>query len=279
MSTKLSILFALVGLMLGSNTFAQKIESAYDVMTFEDSFTCSDKSPHYSFCKAVQFKAWTAQEKAVVGAYLKNIKDPRLAYFLKTIKERGITKIHRVGFASSWYNNSAKRRVEFVRITDKAILWVNPVTHVIGFTDAFFKTTPYMDPYAHVERKQLNVLHELVHVFDIATDHESSAERFQAASGWTWNGKAWVINGVDYDKATAEFQSVLDLAKSKETAAAAYSRDRERGRTYGFPTLYAMTDAHESFAEIISYYIFDPTSDSYYSKELVQYVKSVLRIE
>ncbi|MDG0815794.1 hypothetical protein [Bdellovibrio svalbardensis] len=278
MKAKLTILFTLVSLLVGLTASAKEINSALDVMTFEDSFTCQDKFPHHSFCEAVEFKPWSAADKEIVSRYLQNINDPRLKFLLQTIQEKGITKLHRVGYTSSWSNNMAQRRVEFHRTAEKAILWVNPVTHVIGFTDAFFNGTPFVDPYAKVERKQLNVFHELVHVYDIALNHISTEDGFKKAAGWEWNGKEFVIHGVDYNQVKADFSAILALVKNKQSALA-YAQDRERGRTYGFPTVYGMTNSHESFAEVITYYIFDPTAESYYSKELTEYVKEVLKVD
>ncbi|WP_413575514.1 hypothetical protein ACLVWU_14330 [Bdellovibrio sp. HCB290] len=250
--------------------------SALDIMTFADTFECQDKFPHHSFCEAVQFKPWTEQEKAIVGGYLANINDPRLQGILKTIQANGITKIHRVTHSARWFNNPQFRRVEFVRSAEKAFLWVNPVTNVIGVTDSFFTGTPFMDPRAQVDRKQINILHELMHDFDIATDHALSMEEFEKASGWGHNGKEAVITTVDYEKSKSDFQQVIALVKEKRTAEA-YALDRELGMTYGFPTLYAMTNQFESFAEAVAYYIFDPTAANYYSPLLKAYLDSILR--
>ncbi|UYL09831.1 hypothetical protein B9G69_004480 [Bdellovibrio sp. SKB1291214] len=249
--------------------------SALDIMAFSDTYECNDKFPHQSFCDSVEFKAWTPEEKAIVSAYLAKINDPRLEGILKTIKAAGITKIHRVSYSARWFNNPQFRRVEFVRSAEKAFLWVNPVTNVIGFTDSFFTGTPFMDPYAKVDRKQINVLHELIHNFDIATNHAYSMEAFEQAAGWTWNGKESVISSVDSEKVKAQFSTVMDLVKQKRTADA-YALDRELGRSYGFPTLYAMTNQFECFAEVVAYSIFDPTAPMYYSKDLEKYLKTIL---
>jgi hypothetical protein len=256
---------------------AQASLSALDVMTFADSYQCNDKFPHHSFCEAVEFKAWTAQEKAVVSEYLAKINDPRLEGILKTIKAAGITKIHRVSYSARWYNNPQFRRVEFVRSAEKAFLWVNPVTNVIGFTDTFFTGTPFLDPYAKVDRKQINVLHELIHNFDIATNHAYSMDAFEQAAGWEWNGKESIVAAVDSEKVKAQFAQVMDLVKQKRTAEA-YALDRELGRTYGFPTLYAMTSQFECFAEVLAYSIFDPTSASYYSPQLSDFLNKLFRV-
>ncbi|WP_413582347.1 hypothetical protein [Bdellovibrio sp. HCB288] len=250
--------------------------SALDIMTFADSFECQDKFPHHSFCEAVQFKPWTEQEKAIVGGYLAKINDPRLQGILKTIQANGITKIHRVSHAARWFNNPQFRRVEFVRSAEKAFLWVNPVTNVIGVTDTFFTGTPFMDPYAQVERKQINILHELMHDFDIATDHAYSMDGFEKAANWGQDGREAVITNVDYAKSKLEFQQVMALVKQKRTAEA-YALDRELGRKYGFPTLYAMTGQFECFAEAVAYYIFDPTASDYYSASLKAYMDLILQ--
>lgn len=272
---KMTVLCTLVSLLFTGSALAQKPKNALDVMTFADNFACNDKFPHHSFCEAVEFKPWSEEDKKLVSFYLSNIRDPRLAFFLKTIQDKGITKIHRVSYSSSWFNNISVRRVEFTRSADRAILWVNPVTQVIGFTDAFFKGTGFMDPYAQIERKQLNVLHELAHVFDIAQGHISSEAAFQEAAGWRWNGKEYVLRNVDYEKVKNELQSILDLVKNGQ-APDAYCRDRELGVKYGFPTVYSMVNSHESFAEILTYLILDPTAESYLSKDLVRYFHGVL---
>ncbi|WP_347359488.1 hypothetical protein [Bdellovibrio sp.] len=251
--------------------------SALDIMTFADSFECQDKFPHHSFCEAVQFKPWTDEEKSVVGSYLAKINDPRLEGILKKIQQNGITKIHRVSYSARWFNNPQFRRVEFVRSAEKAFLWVNPVTNVIGVTDSFFTGTPFVDPYAQVDRKQINILHELMHDFDIATDHAFSMEVYEKAAGWGYNGKEAVIVGVDYEKVKAEFQSVMALMKEKRVAEA-YALDRELGRQYGFPTLYAMTNQFEGFAEVVAYAIFDPTVSQYYSTELKFYLDKLYNV-
>lgn len=268
----LSFFFLLFAVVAG----AEPGRSALDIMTFEDQFVCQDRFPHHSFCEAVAFKAWSNEEKQLVSEFLKNINDPRLEYFFEVIRTKGITKLHRVSYSASWHNNITQRRAEFSRNNDKALLWVNPVTKVIGFTDAFFRGTAFVDPYAQVERKQLNVFHELVHVFDIALDHASTSREFYESTGWGWDGKGHVIHGVDYAQVKADFKTILGLVAAKKSAEA-YALDRELGRRYGFPTVYGMMNTHESFAELVSYYIFDPTAKDYLSPQIVQYINSVLK--
>jgi hypothetical protein len=267
----------LLGLMLVNTAFGKTPKSAFDIMTFEDSFECNDKFPHHSFCESVEFKAWNDDEKALVGNYLKNLNDPRLRFFLKTLQKNGITKIHRVKYSSSWYTSVAERKVKFVRATDKAILWVNPVTHVIGFTDSFFSSSEFMDPYARMPRKQLNVLHELSHVFDISLGHLSSNKEFSEAAGWYWNVKSeeFEIKGFPSLQTKSEFQSVLDFIKNDKTPAA-YERDRVQGVLHGFPTVYSMLNSHECFAELLTYYILDPTAPVYLSKDVMSYFDKIL---
>lgn len=254
---------------------ATEIRSALDVLTFADDFACNDRFPHHSFCESVDFKAWSPQEKEEVAKYLRHLDDPRLQNMLKTIKSKGINRLHRVGYAASWFNNAQLRRVEFYRRKDKVLLWVDPVTHVVGFTDAFFVGTPFVDPYSKVDRKQLNVLHELVHVYDVARGHVSTDSAFYKAAGWSWNGREWVLAAVDYGKAKKDFQTILEMVKEKRSAEA-YALDREWGRSYGFPTVYSMMNTHENFAETLTYYILDPTAETYMSKELIQHMEKVL---
>jgi len=274
----MKIIFSiLLGLMLADVAFAKAAKSAFDIMTFADSFECNEKFPHSSFCEAVEFKAWSESEKEIVGTYLKNLNDPRLGFFLKKLKSKGISKIHRVSYSSSWYSSVADRQVKFIRAADKAMLWVNPVTHVIGFTDTFFTSTEFMDPYAQVSRKQLNVLHELAHAFDISLGHISSEQAFSKATGWYWNveSKEFAIRGFESVQTNSEFQSVLDLIKNDKTAAA-YERDRVLGVLHGFPTVYSMLNSHECFAELLSYYILDPTAPVYLSKDVMSYFDKIL---
>ncbi|MNL30894.1 hypothetical protein D3C87_1526550 [compost metagenome] len=128
-----------------------------------------------------------------------------------------------------------------------------------------------------MERKQLNILHELSHVFDVALGHISSEAEFKKAAGWQWNGKEFEIKGIGAQKVADNFRSVLDFIKHGQTAGA-YAHDRELGRELGFPTAYGMTNSHESFAELLTYFIFDPTAESYLSPEMIQYLSKVLKV-
>lgn len=276
MPKNILFLFLFSVFLFSTKLYASQPQSAFDVMTFEDGFTCNDKFPHHSFCEAVEFKAWTESEKEIVSNYLKNINSPRLKYFLQVLKKKGITKLHRVVYGSRWFSNQQLRRVEFSRSNESAILWVDPVTQVIGFTDSFFNGSTFIDPLANIERKQFNVLHELAHVFDMASGHFSSSKEFALAAGWYWDGENHVLRNSESINVNLEFLKLISLVKNKQ-ATAAYQSDRELGVKLGFPTIYSMVNQHESFAEILTYLILDPTAESYLSPNLVSYYKNILK--
>mgnify|MGYP000253524378 FL=1 len=257
----LSIIFAI---MLSISAFAV---SPVNFLSFEDSFKCNDRFPHHSFCNAVEFKEWSEKEKRYITSILKEIDRPELKNFYQAIKDKGIKKLHRVKYSSTWYPNMAQRRTEFSRSARSALIWVNPVTNVVGITDSFFNSKDFIDPYAKVSRKTLNILHEMVHIFDIATDHTSN--KISRSIGWTWvqQRNRFEIRDQDYDEVLAKFDQILSYVKAGDSPMA-YSEDRRLGIELGFPTIYAMTNSHECFAELLSYYILDPYSREYLSIEV-----------
>ncbi len=155
------------------------------------------------------------------------------------------------------------------------LLWVDPVTNVIGVMDNFFSSTEFIDPYANVSRKTLNILHELAHVYDIANDHISNKSDISKKAGWYWDGKRHAIKGVDYDVVLSEFDKILSYVRNKNSAKA-YSEDRRLGIDYGFPTIYSMMNSHECFAELLSYYILDAHAKNYMSKEITLELDRIL---
>ena len=248
-----------------------------EIFEYADTFKCNDKFPHHSFCKAVEFKPWTEEERMVFENILTELDRPELQHFYKSIKNKGITKFHRVSYAASWYPNHRLRRTQFSRKQEKVLLWVDPVTKVIGVMDQFFTSTEFMDPYAKVSRKTLNILHELAHVYDVANDHISSKSNISKLAGWYWDGKRHAINGLDYDEVLTHFNKILGHVKDKDSARA-YSEDRRLGVKYGFPTIYSMMNSHECFAELVSYYILDPQAKHYLSEEIQQELDKILNI-
>ena len=249
---------------------------ASDVFTFADSFTCNDRFPHHSYCEAVEFKSWRPEERELVSEYLKAMRGPRFEKLLAVIKDKGITKFHRVSYASSWSANHALRRVQFTRRHDKVLLWVNSVTRMVGFTDAFFKGTKFIDPRAALPRKQLNVIHEIMHIFDLAADDPSQSAAFQKAIGWKWDGHNHIVETIPFARATEQFKEIM-VYLDNGNAARTYELDRELGVSYGVPTLYSLSNIRESFAETLTYALLDPTAGEYLSTETLDYVDKLLK--
>lgn len=264
----LKLMISILSLASAISSFAA---SPVDFMELADSFECSEKKPHYSFCEAVQFKAWTEEEKEKMKGILKEIDRPELANFYKIIQEKGITKFHRVTYSSTWYPNNSKRRAEFVRSTANVLIWVNPVTNVIGITDKFFTSKTFIDPFTKLPRDTQAILHELAHVFDIAKNHISSESKTEF--GWAWNGTEDYIKNIDYKKSQIEFKEILELDTANQT----YYEDRIRGIKYGYPTLYSMVNTHECFAELVTYYVLDPNAKDYLSIEIQNKLKEILQ--
>lgn len=249
--------------------------SAVDLFTFEDSFDCNDKFPHYSFCSAVNIKPWKESEKALVRKYLSMLKSEKLDHFYQTIKDKGIHKFHRIEYGARWYNDHANRKVLFSRSSENALLWVNPVIRMIGFSDRFFDNEQRTDPYSPLPKKALNVFHELVHNFDIAQDHISNNSQIQKAIGWTWNGKDFVIDGLDHAKAKSDFDNLIKLSKDGYRQLS-YNLMREKGIELGLPSLYSTFNTHECFAEILTYFVFDPYAKHYLSEEVQKVLDDVV---
>ena len=265
----LKLFFSFLLLIAGLESFAA---SPIDFITFPDNFECNEKFPHHSFCEAVVFKPWAESEKNELKNILKELDRPELKNFYKTIKEKGTTKFHRVSFSSRWVPNQIKRRAEFIRVIDNSLIWADPVTGVVGITDKFFKSSDFIDPYAKLPRKTLNILHELAHVYDIARKHVSS--EIKSEMGWYWDGKEDTIKSIDYKKSQQEFREILEYLQIDSSKT--YSEDRLRGIQYGYPTLYSMTNGHECFAELVTYYVLDPEAKKYLSEEIQTTLNKIL---
>jgi hypothetical protein len=271
---------SIISLLSLTFTLSSFAASPIDFMTFPDSFECNEKFPHYSFCDAVEFKPWTEAEKDKIKSILKEIDRPELANFYKTIQEKGIkeknfTKFYRVTYSSTLIPNSKMRRAEFIRKNENTLIWVNPVTNVIGITDNFFGSNNFIDPYTKLPRDTHAILHELAHVFDIAQKHISS--EIKSDLGWSWDGKNDFIRDIDYQKSQDEFKEILVYIEQDNTNKT-YYEDRIRGIKYGYPTLYSMTNSHECFAELITYYVLDPKAKEYMSQDIQTKLKEILQI-
>jgi hypothetical protein len=245
------------------------------IFEFPDSFKCEDRFPHHSFCKSVGFKRWRTSEIRLIKETLSSLSDPKLQFMFNSIKEKGIVKFHRVSFSASWFPNQQERRVEFSRKNNKVLIWVDPVTNVVGFMDSFFSSKNFIDPHAGISRKTFNLLHELTHIYDIASGHVSSSEGLKKAVGWHWDGNHHVIQGQSFESVQNEFKKILTYVKNGESHKA-FTLDRTIGISYGFPTLYSMLNSHENFAELISYYILDPTAKDYLSRDIQRELDSIL---
>lgn len=266
-NTILSIL-----LILSFQVFAL---SPLDIFSFEDSFECNDKFPHHSFCEATDIKPWKEEEKRIVKKYLSMLDKKELNHFYETIKTKGITKFHRVSYTSTWYNNISKRRAQFNRSQEKVLLWVNPVTNVVGFMDTFFENEERYDPFSPLPKEALNVFHEMVHIYDIARNHISTNDEFQNAVGWYWNGKTHVIQGIDHEAVMKEFNELIELSRSGERQLS-YNLMRKKGSELGLPSLYSTFNTHECFAELVTHLIFDPYAKDYIRPEVQELLHKII---
>lgn len=248
---------------------------ASEIFTFENSFSCNERYPHHSFCTAADFKEWSDTDKNEVKGWIDSLPKEKLASFFNQIKEHGILKFHRVNHSTVWRPNHRERRVEFSRdVSSKAIVWVSPVTKVIGFTDGFFKNNNVKDPYTGLDRKQLVILHELAHVFDLSGDY-SSQDSFLDLLKWSYKDGAWSPKGVSSYYIKDSFSLILETVKN-EGLEKGYALDRKFGLEHGYPTLYAMTSFQESFAELLAYSILDPYAGEYMSKGVVSYFERLV---
>ena len=266
-------LMSIILLLMIQSTFSISL----DFFEFADTYECNDRFPHHSFCKAVVFKKWKKEEKELIRSYLNDFNVPVLENFFKKIKESGITKIHRVEHAASWKALIQERRVEFFRRNTKVLIWVNPVTKVMGITDSYFKGTKFIDPYVRMPRKKINILHEMVHLYDLATHHAVKNSNFNDVVGWEWEKEKnrFGIRNVDYDIVENQFREILNLVKQKKSKKA-YALDRKLGIKYGFPTLYSMTSKAECFAEFLAYYVLDPNSKNYMNANIIEELDAIL---
>ncbi len=252
--------FTIILILVISNSYAKEL------FELSDNYHCSEGSfPPKSFCQAVKFTPWKTSEKKFIKGLLKELNLKQYKHLYQTIKGKGITKIHRVKYSSNWYANSQTRTVEFFRLREPVLMWVNPTTNVIGITDHFFNAPNISDEISGKNKKLLNLLHEIIHVFDIASNHPSS--KYRQKFGWKWNHNQEVYRQTSPQEIMDEFLQILEYSRNIDPIKA-HSMNRQAGIHYGVPTLYALFNTKEFFAEVLSYYLLDPKAKDYLPKDL-----------
>lgn len=267
--------FILALSLFPQSALSKTTKTLSEILTFKDSYQCNDKFPDHSYCKAVSFSPWSEKDKNLVKEKLDQLE--RLApagmldHFKDVLSNSTGNKLYRVSYSARWYVNRLERKTYFSRNFTRPLLWVDPLTKVIGFMDHFFDREDFQDPSAPIDKRSLNIFHELVHAFDIANGHLSTNDHFQEAVGWYWTGEDHEIKGIDHQKLKADFEKYLLIAKNGNREES-YLLMRKAGMKLGLPSLYSAFNSHESFAEFLTYYVFDPKAKDYMNDE----VKSVL---
>ncbi|MDD0851602.1 hypothetical protein HBN50_00785 [Halobacteriovorax sp. GB3] len=265
--------------LFSQSALSKTTKTLSEILSFQDSYECNDKFPHHSYCKAVQFSAWSEQDKKLVKGKLDQLERMApagmLDHFKDTLLKSAGKKLYRVSYSARWYVNRLERKTYFSRNFTRPLLWVDPLTKVIGFMDHFFDREDFQDPSAPIDKRSLNIFHELVHAFDIANGHISTNDHFQKAVGWYWTGEDHEIKGIDHQKLKADFDKYLAIAKEGDREKS-YQLMRQAGMKLGLPSLYSAFNSHECFAEFLTYYVFDPKAKDYMNDEVKKVLDDIL---
>lgn len=239
----------------------------------KDSFSCNDNFPHYSFCNAVGFKKWNESEYKTLNNALTSLKAlPRLREFFNQIDKSSFKGIYRLEHIAGWYADHPNRKIYFFRSHDKATLWVDPITKVVGVLDSFFVKINSFPKEEQNRVAMKSLLHELSHVIDISMGNISSTKEFYEIFNWRWNKhrRKYVLDSVLHKQAVKEFFKLIEN-KQRRTWPWVYRQDQKRGNYYSLPSLYSAVNPQENFAENLTHYYLDTNYESYSSFEQIDF--------
>ncbi len=222
---------------------------------------CRDRLFPEDLCREMQPIRWTENEISRMKGLLETaltgtLLGTPLGHFHETILQGGYFRIlrYRRGSGSAW-----------VSFKDKTINIAD------SFLDREFPNDQF-DLQAQV------LLHELAHAFDLIRGISEGRE-FRTLAGWERTPE-----GLDYPTFRGEQAPVARINENflrfcqlirERRMSEAYSMDRTFGHEFGFPTGYAMTSAHESFAEFFSHAFLDPSAAEFISPALLRFLARV----
>ena len=214
-----------------------------------------------SFCLATSPKSWTEEESGKLRSWLSQLP----AAFLEKVRSNGFVTIYRYahGFVKTATNGAY--------IRDEPLAWVWSVDKSVNISDFVFFASTLRDPISNYDFAQKTLVHELGHAYD----NGSIGEDFLKLTGWQESGGKWALRNVDMTEVNATYAEVRRLGfeglSDPPKLIEAMRLNRDFGIKHGFPTVYAMTNPSECFAEILAHVLVDPAHAQYLKPEVVEW--------
>lgn len=233
--------------------------------SFSPGRTCENGWIDRSFCIVTEPKAWSPSEFQEVAIWLEEL--PKS--FLAKVQTHGFTVFYR-------YGHGFEKNLTGGYIRQEPLAWVWGVDRSVNISDLVFFPNVPRDPISNYNFAKRTIFHELAHAFDAGT----IGQEFLDLIGWKFVNGEWVLNGIDMQDVQRTYSEVRRLGfeglneGDLRKVAASLRLNREYGMRYGFPTVYAMTNPSECFAEIAAHIFVDPAYSSYLKPEIVSWIKS-----
>ena len=221
-------------------------------------------------CKAARPKEWTADEIQAIRSTLQRLQRHELVPgILAGALANGYRGLQR-------YGTDTQRDADGSYETKFGPGFVLFDANVIGITDAFFDLAEVRDPIGGYRVGDLVLLHELIHAFD--DRRQSHLSDFVALTGWTRENGRWQyknrVSLSGYNGIYADTLTMYARGRYEE----AWARDRRFATALAVPVprIQSLVDPGESFADILSHLILDPTARDYLPAPVVAWVEGVV---
>ena len=217
-------------------------------------------------------KEWQASEISSLTKHLYEIRKQGLTIFFDQITEAGPIAFFRAKFGTRLVSDSDGKPTSIPEPKLAALHY--RLKNSIHFHDSYFDPNAGKISFGDTltdRSEQIMLLHELAHAFDHKSlQYNSSNETFLKLSGWESSGK---LKNVD----EAEIQRVWDESVSlnkKGLTTEAHNLAKNFAHAHGFPTLYAMMNPSETYAEMVSFISLAPDAPKYLNPELITWFKT-----
>lgn len=161
-------------------------------------------------------------------------------------------------------------------VRDEPLAWVWGVDKSINISDFVFFAGAPRDPISGYDFAQKTFVHELAHAYDNGT----IGADFLELVGWQQVDGAWTLRGVDMAEVNSTYAEVKRIGfeglNDPPKLVEAMRLNRDYGMKHGFPTVYAMTNPSECFAEIAAHILVDPAHARYLSFDVVEWFNGLV---
>lgn len=245
---------------------ASSRENTVSKFIFEPAMDCKTiTGDSEARCAAMSPKDWNQDEIASITGYLNDFANAMPQFVSKVVVD-GPLRLYRVNSFVDW--NTRTQSYE-ARSTGSG-------EYVGGFgillSDFGMNQPKSVDTLLGFSRVSLLLLHELAHAFEFErAQFASESPEFLHAAGWEF-ANGYKLKNLDSDE-TAMAEAAYNNALAAGNIATAVQIQKDFGRKFGLPTLYATSRPSECFAEVVAWIFHDKTALSYLKPELVRYMR------